>query len=320
MTPAYFDLFGEINDEVEREKLKKDLQKWLEIRVLNFGGVLPLTQHFIHYLFTSVCYHHGFLDKHLHAECSLRSLALLKDIPSQFTKIVKVSYPWENDGTDTCIPNCSGIPPHAMILAEVDHMMKKVKLLRDQIKDDMNIIMDERGVGGNEFHMNSILKAIEASVQKMQEIVNKAVVANSNGGGSDIYEHNGSYDGDSSPNVVGVDFIEDKDNDGGFDFNDSTNRQLDRGEEARVLERKKISKAKLKLNKRKLSVGFHHGRLHVVSVYWKFPNITIKQLIDNWFIVNEREKIQPFSVLQFNHVAHIKTAKSVRSGNQSCDK
>ena len=45
MTPAYFDFFGEINDEVEREKLKKYLQKWLEIRVSNFGGVIPLTQH-----------------------------------------------------------------------------------------------------------------------------------------------------------------------------------------------------------------------------------------------------------------------------------
>ena len=45
-----------------------------------------------------------------------------------------------------------------------------------------------------------------------------------------------------------------------------------------------------------------------------FTNITIKQLIDNWFIGNEIEKIQPFSVLQFNHVAHIKTEKSSRSG------
>ena len=51
VTPAYFDFFGEINDEVEREKLKKDLQKWLEIRVPNLGGVLPLTQHLIQYCF-----------------------------------------------------------------------------------------------------------------------------------------------------------------------------------------------------------------------------------------------------------------------------
>ena len=55
VTPAYFDFFGEINDEVERDKLKKDLQKWLEITVLNFGGVLPLTQHLVQYLFASVC-------------------------------------------------------------------------------------------------------------------------------------------------------------------------------------------------------------------------------------------------------------------------
>ena len=314
VTPAYFDFFGEINDEVEREKLKKDLQKWLEIIVPNFGGVLPLTQHLIQFFFPSMCYHHGFLDKHLHADCSLRALEFLKDIPSQFTKIVKVSYPWDNDGTNACIPNCSGIPPHVMILAEVEHIRNELKVLRDQIKDYMNsVIMDERGVEGNEFHTNSILKAIEDSVQKMQDKLIKAVVANSNGGGGNIYEHNGSYDGDSAPNLGGVAFIENEDDDGGFDFNDITNRQLDRGGEVGALEREKISEAKLKLEKRRLTVGFHHGHLQVVPVYWTFPNMTIKQLVDNWFIGNEREKITPFAVLQFNNIAHIKTSKSARS-------
>ena len=41
--------------------------------------------------------------------------------------------------------------------------------------------------------------------------------------------------GDSAPKVGGVSFIEDEDDDGGFDFNDSTNCQLDRGEEVRSL-------------------------------------------------------------------------------------
>ena len=107
------------------------------------------------------------------------------------------------------------------------------------------------------------------------------MVANSNGGGRDIYERNGSHNGDSAPNVSGVAFIEDKDDDSGFDFNDSTNRQLDKGEELRALERKKIIEAKLKLKKSKLAIGFHHGRLQVVPLYCKFTNMTIKQLIDN---------------------------------------
>ena len=106
-------------------------------------------------------------------------------------------------------------------------MINEVKVLRDQIKDDKNSVMDERGVGGNQFLTKSILKAIEASVQKMQDIVSKTVVTNSNGGGSDIYERYGSYNGDSAPNVGCVAFIEDEDDDDGFDFNDSTNRQLD---------------------------------------------------------------------------------------------
>ena len=51
----------------------------------------------------------------------------------------------------------------------------------------MNIVMDEREVEGNEFRTNSILKAIEASVQKMQDIVSKEVVANSNVGGGNSH-------------------------------------------------------------------------------------------------------------------------------------
>ena len=70
----------------------------------------------------------------------------------------------------------------------------------------------------------------------------------------------------------------------------------------------------MKLKKSKLTVVFYHDCLQVVPVYWTFPNMNINQLIDNWFIGNEREKIPPFSVLKFNHVAHIKTAKSARSG------
>ena len=93
------------------------------------------------------------------------------------------------------------------------------------------------------------------------------MVANSNGGGGNINKRNGSYYGDSAPSVGGVAFIEDEDDDGGFDFNDSTNPQLDRGGDVRALERKKISESKLKLNKRKLAVEFHHGRLQVVPVY-----------------------------------------------------
>ena len=107
-------------------------------------------------------------------------------------------------------------------------MRNEVKLLCNQIKGDMNSVMSERGVGGNEFHTKSILKAIEASIQKMQDIVSKTAVSNSNGGVGNIYKRNGSYDGDSDPNVGCVAFIEDEDDDDGFDFNDSTNFQLDR--------------------------------------------------------------------------------------------
>ena len=48
--------------------------------------------------------------------------------------------------------------------------------------------------------------------------------------------------------------------------------------------------------------------------------MTIKQLIDNWFIGNKRENIPPFAVLQLNNVAHIKLRRVQGQGNQSFEK
>ena len=41
--------------------------------------------------------------------------------------------------------------------------------------------------------------------------------------------------------------------------------------------------------------------------------MTIKQLIDNWFIGSVNEKILPFALLENNHVAHIASPKSKNS-------
>ena len=112
------------------------------------------------------------------------------------------------------------------------------------------------------------------------------MVANSYGGGSNIYELNGSCDGDSATNVGGVAFIEDKDDGGGFDFNDRTNRQLDRGEEVRALEREKNKRGEIEIEEEEtdcwispwlfaggtslLDIFEHdHKAVHSLLVHWK---------------------------------------------------
>ena len=61
------------------------------------------------------------------------------------------------------------------------------------------------------------------------------------------------------------------------------------------------------MNRRTLTMGFHHGILQVLTTTWKLPIITRKQLIDNWYVGNKRENIQPLELLIPLHVAHLGT-------------
>jgi len=173
----------------------------------------------------------------------------------------------------------------------------------------MNSVMDERGVGGNEFHTNQILNAIEGCTDKMKEMMQLA--SGQGGFKSNCYgvaEGGDMYNMNSDGNYKGI-IIEDENEDGYWSDCD-----VSCDEQHRAEKRQKVSNAKSMVKKRHLTMGYHHGKLQVLPVYFKFPNMTIKQLIDNWFIGSVNEKIPPFALLENNHVAHISSPKSKNSG------
>ena len=61
-------------------------------------------------------------------------------------------------------------------------------------------------------------------------------------------------------------------------------------------------------------MGLHNGRLWVLPSYWFFPKTKIKQVVDNWFMVNAKDKIPQLNPTQNHHVAHIRTEKYARAG------
>ena len=56
-------------------------------------------------------------------------------------------------------------------------------------------------------------------------------------------------------------------------------------------------------------MGFHNGKLQVLPPRWQFPKINTKQLIDNWYGGNTREKIPPLGMLTHENVAHLGSVK-----------
>jgi hypothetical protein len=81
-----------------------------------------------------------------------------------------------------------------------------------------------------------------------------------------------------------------------------------------ILKLVKGKSARKKVRDRKLTMGYHNGRLQVLPVYSEFPSMTMKQLIENWFVGNQKENITSFVLLDDEHVRHLGTSKTKNSG------
>ena len=62
-----------------------------------------------------------------------------------------------------------GIPPHVSLLADIAELKEEVIILKEQFSKDLNIIMDERGVGDSDFCTRRILEALEKQTNKLLE-------------------------------------------------------------------------------------------------------------------------------------------------------
>ena len=61
-------------------------------------------------------------------------------------------------------------------------------------------------------------------------------------------------------------------------------------------------------------MGFHRGCFSLLPPTWTFPRITSKQMIDNWYVGNNREKIPPLEILSALHLAHLVTPENRNAG------
>ena len=234
--------------------------------------------------FASLCYHKQYLIDNIHQEKTLHASSFFKDIPQEILKCATVRYSWN---ASTCTPKLTGIPPHVSIMAEFRELKLKFDELRQDIKGDLQAQLDARGVVGNRFHAKKILEALSETQRKVDMIVNGNRFPI-----NDVLEQ--------GENVL----IADEES-MSLQCNPDNNPEIESERDKR-----KKSHSKSSLKRRKLTMGFHNGRLQVLPVHWKFPRMTGKQLIENWFIGNTEEKIPPYALLKFNHVKHIKNAVS----------
>ena len=86
----------------------------------------------IRYCFASVCYHFKFLSQVLQPTSQIKTAPLLMNIPEDILKLAKVDSYHEAMSNDTA-PRLTGIPPHVIILNQIQHLNGHVTECSDGI-------------------------------------------------------------------------------------------------------------------------------------------------------------------------------------------
>ena len=299
ISPPYFDFTG-VEDSVERARLRKRIEEWLHSRIIEDGELSASSKHIVWTCFASICFHHSYLTSNLHEESSFRASLFYRDVPDEFLKVARIAFPW-NSTEDT--PKLTGVPPHVLLMAEIEDLKNKFQELQVTIKDDMKDALDERGVGGSEFHTNTILEAIKKSEVSMLHR---------------LHQSQSSLESSEDNNTAEL-LIENEDvalatiYEGINEEELNNNGPIQDATRALVSTRTRTIQDAL-LSSRRLRMGYHHGRLQVLPPKWQFPKMTIKQLVDNWYIGNKKESIPPLKLLEPLHVQHLGTQTNKNTG------
>ena len=297
VSPPYFD-FTAIDAALERARLKKEIEEWLSTKIMDEGELSASSKHIVWTCFASICFHHSYLTKNLHKECSLHASLIFRDIPDKFLNIARIAYPWDSTA-DT--PKITGVPPHVLLMAEIEDLKIKFEALQIRIKSDMKDALDERGVGGSEFHTNSILEAIKNSETRMLNSVSNTcplLISEDNCGILSIVNEDSAHD-----NVT--EGISEEDLGNGGPIQDASEE---------LVRTRTLTIQDALLSSRRLKMGYHNGRLQVLPPKWTFPKMNVKQLVDNWYVGSKKECIPPLKLLEPLHVQHLGTLRNKNQG------
>ena len=134
----------------------------------NFGTIDELegkTFELIRFLFASICYHYDTLDTHLHPEHKMRSSPLfIAASQGDLQRHAVVSFPW-NATEDT--PFFTGIPPHVMMLTELESLRLRLVEHRNDIIDGFKDELDKRSLGGADYQTRVIMDEVKKSHDEM---------------------------------------------------------------------------------------------------------------------------------------------------------
>lgn len=289
----YFD-FSEYGP-AEKERRHQTVDAWIRSRMPGGGenhDVFTLFKHCI----SSFAYHRPWLESNLHPESEVRGSSIWNEsIP--FADHVITRHLWDKT-PDT--PAFTGIPPDVLYMAQLKDLMAKfedlkVSLLsdnnrvRDEIIDGIEASLDNRAVGGEGYgRLREIHTMLETLVDRTS-VPPPAPAAEDDVTADELIEFNCQA------------LIEDEDDDIDITFEEATGNIHQVNEAIQAAS----DTAKRQMKKRKMSVGFHHGRLTTLPRTMKdYPEMNLQQLMSMWLMGSPAEGITALRQLNSKMVGY----------------
>lgn len=284
VSPPHFD-FSSLNPDERRDK-KEEIHNFIQNRIPDIKHISPQTFHLVYMCFATVCYHYDELQKNMHPECILRNAALFRDIPKNICEYSKVAYPWDAT-SDT--PKSTGVPPHVLVLAEMEALKTSIKDLQFQLLSNMKEEMDRRGFSDSSFQSREIIDAVKEHTDR---VVNEILRQKNQ-------HQNPEELSDCGVNEIVYDFIEEE----GELF---TTSNISLSHSKQTSRKRKHGEVMNAMKKRKFTIGFHHGKLNPLPANFQFPKMTAHQLIINWLLGDLTQNIPPYKNISTDFIKHIK--------------
>ena len=86
----------------------------------------------------------------------LHASPIFRNIPSDIVSLAQISHPW-NSTENT--PEITGIPPHILLMSEIDGLKREIKYLKGEIINQLQDEMDKRGFSTMDNNIRTIIDA-----------------------------------------------------------------------------------------------------------------------------------------------------------------
>ena len=210
---------------------------------------------------------------------------MFRDSPLEICSLAVVKFSL-NKTVDT--PKFTAIPPHVMILSEMEAMNIKMQALQGNIFGDLEKAMDERGFCTQEYNIQSIIKAMEEQSKKLLADVLATTTA------TPI-----NMTTETRQEMNYLNFVEED----GYKLDEIA----ESNEEKRDKQQRELQISIANVKRRKFTIGMHHGRLNPLPADFKFPSQTLQQLVVNYLLGDSAKNSPPYSLFSPDYFRHCKS-------------